>query len=37
LSLSNPTKVFPRTRMCGDKPGEFAAHPLELTGQAERF
>jgi glycolate oxidase len=37
LSLSNPTKVFPRTRMCGDKPGEFAPHPLELTGQAERF
>jgi glycolate oxidase len=37
LQLSNPTKVFPRTRLCGEKPGEYMAHPLETTGIAERF
>jgi glycolate oxidase len=37
LHLSNPTKVFPRPRMCGDTPGEYKPHPLEETGQAERF
>jgi glycolate oxidase len=37
LQLANPTKVFPRTRLCGDKPGEYAPHPLETAGLAERF
>jgi glycolate oxidase len=37
LHLSNPTKVFPRTRLCGEKPGEYVAHPLEVAGLAERF
>jgi glycolate oxidase len=37
LHLSNPTKVFPRPRMCGDHPGEYQPHPLETSGQAERF
>lgn len=37
LQLSNPTKVFPRPRLCGDKPGEFVSHPLEQAGIAERF
>ena len=37
LQLSNPTKVFPRPRLCGDKPGEFVPHALELAGIAERF
>jgi len=37
LNLSNPTKVFPRTRLCGEKPGEYVAHPLEVAGVAERF
>ena len=37
LQLANPTKVFPRTRLCGDKPGEYAPHPLETAGIAERF
>jgi glycolate oxidase len=37
LGLSNPTKVFPRPRLCGDKPGEYAPHPLETAGRAERF
>ncbi|HEY7391991.1 MAG TPA: FAD-linked oxidase C-terminal domain-containing protein [Bryobacteraceae bacterium] len=35
--LANPTKVFPRLRLCGDKPGEYIPHPLEAAGVAERF
>jgi glycolate oxidase len=35
--LSNPTKVFPRPRLCGEKPGEYRPHPLETAGIAERF
>src|ERR1700681_2996031 len=35
--LSNPTKIFPRPRLCGEKPGESQAHPLEIAGIAERF
>ena len=35
--LSNPTKVFPRPRLCGEKPGEYQPHPLEIAGIAERF
>ena len=37
LQLSNPTKVFPRPRLCGEKLGEYVAHPLETAGTAERF
>lgn len=37
LQLSNPTKVFPRPRLCGEKPGEYVSHPLETAGVAERF
>jgi len=37
LQLSNPTKVFPRPRLCGEKPGEYVPHPLESAGIAERF
>ena len=37
LHLSNPSKVFPTPRLCGEKPGEYAAHPLETAGIAERF
>jgi len=37
LQLSNPSKVFPRPRLCGEKPGEYVAHPLETAGIAERF
>jgi glycolate oxidase len=37
FQLSNPTKVFPRTRLCGEKPGEYTPHPLETAGVAERF
>ena len=37
LLLSNPTKVFPTPRLCGEKPGKYAEHPLEQAGIAERF
>jgi glycolate oxidase len=37
LQLSNPTKVFPTPRLCGEKPGEYSPHPLETAGVAERF
>jgi glycolate oxidase len=37
LQLSNPTKVFPTPRLCGEKPGEYISHPTELSGQADRF
>jgi glycolate dehydrogenase FAD-linked subunit len=37
LLLSNPTKVFPTPRLCGEKPGEYVPHPIESAGLAERF
>jgi glycolate oxidase len=37
FQLSNPTKIFPRPRLCGETPGEYAPHPLETAGIAERF
>jgi glycolate oxidase len=37
LQLSNPSKVFPRPRLCGEKPGPYVPHPLEVAGIAERF
>jgi glycolate oxidase len=37
LRLSNPTKIFPRPRLCGEAPGEYKPHPLEIAGVAERF
>jgi glycolate oxidase len=37
LQLSNPTKIFPTPRLCGEKPGEYIAHPVETAGLAERF
>jgi glycolate oxidase len=37
LHLSNPTKVFPTPRLCGETPGEYVPHPLESAGIAERF
>jgi glycolate oxidase len=35
--LCNPGKVFPTPRLCGEVPGPYRAHPLELAGRAERF
>jgi glycolate oxidase len=37
LQLSNPTKIFPRPRLCGEQPGEYVPHPLETAGVAERW
>jgi glycolate dehydrogenase FAD-linked subunit len=34
--LSNPGKVFPTPRLCGEVPGPYRAHPLEKAGLAER-
>jgi glycolate oxidase len=36
-NLSNPDKIFPRPRLCGDKPGPYKPHPLEIAGIAEIF
>jgi len=36
-NLSNPDKVFPRPRLCADKPGPYTPHPLETSGVAEIF
>ena len=35
--LSNPGKVLPTPRLCGEVPGPTGAHPLEAAGLAERF
>lgn len=32
----NPGKMFPTPRLCGDKPGKYVPHPLELAGTAGR-
>jgi glycolate oxidase len=33
----NPGKVFPTPRLCGERPGVYEPHPVELTGEAERW
>jgi glycolate oxidase len=35
--LCNPGKVLPTPRLCGEVPGPYRAHPLELAGVIERF
>jgi glycolate oxidase len=35
--ISNPGKVFPTPRLCGEVPGPYRAHPLERAGLAERL
>ncbi len=35
--LSNPGKIFPRTRLCAERPGPYVPHPLELSGEAQLF
>jgi glycolate oxidase len=34
---ANPGKVMPTPRLCGEVPGPYRRHPLEVAGQAERF
>lgn len=36
-TLANPDKLFPRPRLCGEKPGPYTPHPLETAGVAEFF
>ena len=35
--ISNPDKLFPRPRLCGEKTGPYTPHPLETAGVAEYF
>jgi glycolate oxidase len=35
--LSNPGKVFPRTRLCAERTGPCQPHPLEVAGVAQFF
>jgi len=34
--LCNPDKVFPTPRLCGEVPGKYRPHPLEVAGVIER-
>ena len=34
--ISNPGKLFPTPRLCGEKPGKYAPHPLEAAGLIDR-
>ncbi|HWB33367.1 MAG TPA: FAD-linked oxidase C-terminal domain-containing protein [Acidobacteriaceae bacterium] len=36
-NIANPDKVFPRTKLCGEKTGPYTPHPLEQAGVAEFF
>ena len=35
--LANPDKLMPTPRLCGEVPGPYRKHPLEVAGLAERF
>jgi len=35
--IANPGKLFPTPRLCGERPGKYAPHPLESDGTIERF
>ncbi|ASR33897.1 glycolate oxidase subunit GlcD [Prauserella marina] len=35
--LSNPGKLLPTPRLCGEKPGRYRPHPLEEAGVIERL
>ena len=34
--LLNPDKLFPTPHLCGDRPGPYVPHPVELSGEAGR-
>lgn len=36
-NLCNPNKIYPTPRLCGEVPGPYRPHPLELAGVIERF
>jgi glycolate oxidase len=35
--ISNPGKIFPTPRLCGERPGPFHMHPLQKAGIVEQF
>ncbi len=35
--ISNPGKIFPTPRLCGERPGPYRVHPLEAAGVIERM
>jgi glycolate oxidase len=35
--ISNPGKIFPTPRLCGERPGPFQMHPLQKAGIVEQF
>jgi glycolate oxidase len=35
--ISNPGKIFPTPRLCGERPGPFKMHPLQKAGIVENF
>jgi glycolate oxidase len=35
--IANPGKIFPTPRLCGEVPGPYRAHPLEVAGVADRL
>ena len=35
--ISNPGKIFPTPRLCGERPGPYRAHPLEDAGVIDRL
>jgi glycolate oxidase len=35
--LANPGKVLPTPRLCGEKPGPYRPHPLEVAGVIDRL
>ncbi len=36
-NISNPDKLFPRPRLCGERTGPYEPHPLEAAGVAQFF
>jgi glycolate oxidase len=36
-AIMNPGKVFPTPRLCGETPGPYRPHPVEVAGLAERW
>ncbi len=35
--ISNPGKIFPTPRLCGERPGPYRVHPLEAAGLIDRM
>jgi glycolate oxidase len=35
--LSNPGKLFPRPKLCGERAGHYSPHPIETAGVADLF